>query len=359
MFRRSDERSVARSAGSIRSWSVVGLGVGLLAVSGSYFFVDAALDATELVRLSIPVGVSLLVVALGSWLRTSALSARRVGAVFVWSVAGGTVMGLLSGWVTVLQAMEGRPMVRPASIVLTEVALGALGGGLLGVYHGRLRRRTEQLAEERNRLDEFAGIVSHDLRNPLNVAQGHLELARDTGADRHFEAVGGAHDRMERLVEEVLALSRRGRTVADAESVLVGSVAREAWATVETPGMELRVETDREVVADARRLRALFENLFRNSVEHGIEGDSADDDRAGAVVVGECESGFFVADDGPGIPPDERERVFEGGYSTAKNGTGFGLAIVRRIAEAHDWRIRVGESEAGGARFEFVGARDR
>ncbi|MFC4553314.1 sensor histidine kinase, partial [Halorussus sp. GCM10023401] len=283
MFRRSDERSVARSVGPLRSWSVVGLGVGLLAVSGSYFFVDAALDATELVRLGIPVGVSLLVVALGTWLRTSALSARRVGAVFVWSVAGGIVMGLLSGWVTVLQAMEGRPMVRPASIVLTEVALGALGGGLLGVYHGRLRRRTEQLAEERNRLDEFAGIVSHDLRNPLNVAQGHLELACETGRDESFEAVADAHGRMERLVEEVLALSRRGRTVADAESVSVGSVAREAWATVETRGMELRVETDREVVADARRLRALFENLFRNAVEHGIEDGSADD-RAGAVV---------------------------------------------------------------------------
>ncbi|WP_170977434.1 sensor histidine kinase [Halorussus salinisoli] len=336
---------MSRYAASLRNWSVVGLGGGLLAASVSYFAVDGEFATSEFVQFAVPIALSLLVVALGLWLRTAEFSAPLPGVVFLWSFAGGVVMGLLAGWISVLQSIEGRPMLQPASIVLTKVALGVLGGGLLGAYYGRLQQRTDELAEQRNRLDEFASIVSHDLRNPMNVAQGHLELARETGEDRHFEAVEDAHDRMERLVDEVLALSRRGDTVDDPTPVKLERVANEAWTTVETQETTLRVETDRTVVSDDRRLRALFENLFRNAVEHGGE----------TVVVGEIGRGFFVADDGPGIPPEDRELVFEGGYSTHSDGTGFGLAIVRRIAEAHDWRIRITESEEGGARFEFVG----
>ena len=345
MFSRLDVSAVYRHAASLREWSVVGLGGGLLAVSLSYFATGDELLSAEFVRFSIPIALSLLVVALGVWLRAAELSVDLVSVVFLWSLAGGVVMGLLAGWISLLQSMQGRPLLQPASIVLTKVAVGSLGGGLLGAYYSRLQHRTEQLAEQRNRLDEFASIVSHDLRNPMNVAQGHLELARETDEDHHFEAVESAHERMERLVDEVLALSRRGNTVADPAPVNLAHVAEDAWATVETDEMEFRVETDQTVVSDHRRLRALFENLFRNSVEHGGE----------TVVVGDIPAGFYVADDGPGIPLEDRERVFEGGYSTDADGTGFGLAIVRRIAEAHDWQIRITESDDGGARFEFTG----
>lgn len=345
MFSRSDVSAVSRYAVPLRQWSVAGLGGSLLAVSASYFAVGDELLSTEFVRFAIPIALSLFVVALGVWLRTSGFSGEFVGVVFLWSLAGGVVMGLIAGWISLLQSVEGRRMLQPASVVLTKVAVGTLGGGLLGVYYSRLQQRTDQLAEQRNRLDEFASIVSHDLRNPMNVAQGHLELARETGNEEHFEAVERAHDRMERLVDEVLALSRRGETVDDPSLVSLHVVAEEAWGTVETSEMDLRVETERRILSDDRRLRALFENLFRNAAEHGGE----------TVVVGASEGGFFVADDGPGIPAEDRELVFEGGYSTHPEGTGFGLAIVRRIAEAHDWHIRVGESEAGGARFDFSG----
>ncbi|WP_276281661.1 sensor histidine kinase [Halorussus caseinilyticus] len=343
---------MSQYAVSFRNWSVVGLGGGLLAVSVSYVAIDGTFTTPEFVQFAIPTALSLFVVALGVWLRTAEFPDKFVGVVFLWSFAGGVSMGLLTGWLSLLQSITGQPMLQPASIVLTKVTLGVLGGGLLGAYYGRLQQRTDELAEQRNRLDEFASIVSHDLRNPMNVAQGHLELARETGEDRHFEAVEDAHDRMERLVDEVLALSRRGDTVDDPTAVNLNCAAREAWMTVETPEMNLRVETDRTVVSDSRRLRALFENLFRNAVDHGGQ----------TVVVGDIDgvpadasAGFFIADDGPGIPPEDRELVFEGGYSTQSDGTGFGLAIVRRIAEAHDWRIRITESEAGGARFEFLG----
>ncbi|WP_435178566.1 ATP-binding protein [Halorussus sp. AFM4] len=360
MFSPPDASAATRRAVPLGRWSVAGLGVGLLAVAVSYVAVDGRLTAAEFLRFGVPMGLALVVVALGLWLRTAGIPADLVGVVCCWSLAGAAAMGLLSGWTSLLLSVEGRRMLQPASVVLTKVAIGALGGGLLGVYYTRLQQRTDQLAEQRNRLDEFASIVSHDLRNPINVAQGHLELARESGADRHFEAVADAHDRMERLVDEVLALSRRGDTVDDPTAVDLPVVAEEAWATVETSGMDLRVETDRRVVSDDRRLRALFENLFRNAAEHGSTGsDSEADDAAdtdgGTVVVGETEDGFFVADDGPGIPPEDRERIFEGGYSTSPDGTGFGLPIVRRIAEAHDWRIRVTDSAEGGARFEFAG----
>ena len=72
-------------------------------------------------------------------------------------------------------------------------------------------------------------------------------------------------------------------------------------------------------------------------------------------VVGDLENGFYVADDGPGIPEADREKVFESGFSTSEEGTGFGLAIVNEIVAGHGWEIRATESEAGGARFEITG----
>jgi signal transduction histidine kinase len=73
------------------------------------------------------------------------------------------------------------------------------------------------------------------------------------------------------------------------------------------------------------------------------------------VTVGDLDGGFYVADDGPGIPPDERDDIFDAGYSTSVEGTGFGLNIVQRIADAHDWSVDVTESQSGGARFEITG----
>jgi signal transduction histidine kinase len=73
------------------------------------------------------------------------------------------------------------------------------------------------------------------------------------------------------------------------------------------------------------------------------------------VRVGTFDGGFYVEDDGPGIPKEKRETVLQAGYSSDADGTGFGLAIVKEIVEAHGWEIRVTESEEGGARFEIAG----
>jgi len=190
------------------------------------------------------------------------------------------------------------------------------------------RKHSEQAIERQNeRLEEFAGVVSHDLRNPLNVATGRLRLARERCEPEHLDAISNALDRMDEIIDGVLTMARVGQTVDSVRLVSLSTVATDSWETVATASAALRVESDRTVSADPGRLRHVFENLFRNSIQHG-----APDVR---ITVGATDEGFFVADDGTGIPVDDREDIFDAGYSTAEAGTGLGLNIVRQLIEAH------------------------
>ncbi|WP_144798751.1 sensor histidine kinase [Halorubrum depositum] len=225
--------------------------------------------------------------------------------------------------------------------------------------HELQRRRT---AAEIERLDQFASVLAHDLRNPLGVAQGYVDLARKSTGNRHLDTAANALDRMEELIEDVLTMVRQGRTVESAEEVRLASVADGCWESVVTGESELRVETDLAIRAATDRLRRLFENLFRNSVEHGSAssrakpGDAIEHGGGGVTVrVGALPdgAGFYVEDDGPGIPASERDSVFERGYSSESQGSGLGLAIVASVVQAHDWRIEVTDSPTGGTRFEI------
>jgi PAS domain S-box-containing protein len=213
---------------------------------------------------------------------------------------------------------------------------------------GRQRQR-QQLEAQNERLQEFTSVVSHDLRNPLNVASGNLQLAKQDVESTHLDTVGQALTRMETLIEDLLVLAREGTESTNPEQIPLADVVTTAWETVDTRAATLHNEMRRTVVADRSRLHQLFENLFRNAIEHGGEDVT--------VTVGELDDGFYVADDGPGIPPGEREQVFESGYTTSEEGTGFGLRIVQQVVEAHNWSIEVTESADGGARFEITGVR--
>jgi len=180
-----------------------------------------------------------------------------------------------------------------------------------------LKRREQELERQNERLEDFTDVVSHDLRNPLGVAAGRLELAREAHDSDHLASVDRALGRMESLIEDLLALARQGDRATDTRSVDLAAVVDDCWETVDTADATLDVETDRSLLADPGRIRQLLENLIRNAIDHG--GSDA------AVRAGELDDGFYVSDDGPGIPPDERERVFEPGYSTRTEGTGFGL----------------------------------
>ncbi|MFB6155928.1 MAG: ATP-binding protein [Haloferacaceae archaeon] len=253
---------------------------------------------------------------------------------------------------------------------------GSVAGYAIYTDISEQKERERALRHQNDRLEEFASLVSHDLRNPLGIAQGHLRLARETGREESFETIEAALDRMDRLIGDVLSLARQGRVVGDPEPVNVAAVARSAWNTVETTDARLRTDGSITVPADQGRLRELFENLFRNSVEHGSTGSRSETDdsvehgstssrpRADdsvertqpdvTVTVEETADGFAVVDDGPGVPEGVRDSIFESGFTSTENGTGFGLAIVDQIATAHGWSVELAASGDGeGARFEI------
>ena len=216
-----------------------------------------------------------------------------------------------------------------------------------------LKDRERSLRRERDRLDEFAGVVSHDLRNPLSVAQGRLELAENGCDSDHLAAIETALDRIDRLTEDVLWLAREGRDIGSVGPVKLHETIDTAWNIVadRVTGAALRYDDEKcariSIEADEDRLCQLMENLFRNAIAHAGEDVT--------VTVGTVETGFYVEDDGPGIPEERRENVFVPGYSTADEGTGFGLSIAKQIIEAHDWEVRITDGVTGGARFEITG----
>ncbi|WP_049968551.1 hybrid sensor histidine kinase/response regulator [Haloferax prahovense] len=282
----------------------------------------------------------------------------------------------------------------------TDTEVDLLRSVANNVTHTLARQRRErELQRQNDRLEEFASVVSHDLRNPLNVAKGFVELAREEDDVTYLDRALDGVTRMDTLLNDVLKLARQGRKVGETRSVAIGNVAERAWKAVDTGDDAVLVVEDGlgNTQADQGRFQQAFENLFRNAVEHGstgnqttsgdavehgstgnrtASGDAVEHGSTGrrdapgdasadgaskdatdelTVRVGPTETGFYVADDGPGIPTDERDTVFEHGHTTSESGTGFGLSIVESIVEAHGWDIEATapEPDLGGARFEF------
>jgi signal transduction histidine kinase len=209
----------------------------------------------------------------------------------------------------------------------------------------------EQLRKQRDQLENFANALSHDLRNPLNVVHGFLELAEETGDPEHFQKCRDALGRMDGLIDNILALAREGDDVGETELIEIRNVITECWSFVVTGESTIRIDTDIVIAMDRSRGQQLFENLFRNAIDHGGNDVS--------LHVGDLsdKSGIYIEDDGPGVPEADRKRIFEDGYSTEENGTGFGLSIVKQIVDGHGWNITVTDSDSGGARFEITGIR--
>ncbi len=237
----------------------------------------------------------------------------------------------------------------PVDTITTRWTIDGTAYGF-GTIEDATERRAHQreIKRQNERLENFASIVSHDLRNPLNVAQGYLDLLGNDIDRDELRLVVNALDRMETLITELLELARTNQEIGETEPVSLRDVCETAWAAVSTGDATLSVpESAPTLVASESRLQQLFENLFRNAIEHG----GADVD----VTVTSTTDGFFVADTGAGVPAERRERIFETGYTTTETGTGFGLNIVRQIVSGHGWDIAATESREGGARFEITG----
>jgi len=237
--------------------------------------------------------------------------------------------------------------------------------GLIGVTReiSELERYRRQLERQNRRLEEFAAIVSHDLRNPLQVVRARLEMLDHEADDDHLVVAVDAADRMAEIITDTLVLARQGKAVGELEHVALADVVADCWAATETESATLELADLPVFSADRSRLRTLVENLLANAVEHGStspgsqarQGAVEHTDEPVTVTVGGLPDGFYVADDGHGIPDDRRGDVFEVSHSEGATGTGFGLAIVEEIATAHGWMVSVTESDSGGARFEVTG----
>lgn len=209
------------------------------------------------------------------------------------------------------------------------------------------RNQTVELNRHNERLEQLASMLRHEVRNPLAILDGYLTLAQERGDPESFERCHAAVDRMQRLFDETLLIVQGAPVDIETEPVELRSICEDAWAIISDSEARLELATSQRILANESRLRQLIENLFRNAVEHG--------GRDVTVTVGDLEDGFYVADDGVGIPPDERDVVFESGYSTCGAGTGLGLEVVEHVGEVHGWDVRITDGPAGGARFEIRG----
>lgn len=248
---------------------------------------------------------------------------------------------------------------------LVEILVGHANEALTRIEHEQtLREQRDQLTRENERLDEFASIVSHDLRNPLNVVKGRLKHVQEQLDNEHIDIALQSANRMDTLISDLLTLARQGQEVSEYDAVGLADLVESCWDNVDTKTATLVVETDAVIRADVSRCQELLENLVRNAIEHG----TTDEDRTHhidtksdsgtdlTITIGDLpeKNGFYVQDNGPGIPPDVRNEIFQSGFTTSDDGTGFGLAIVNRIVQAHGWEIAVAESPSGGARFEIT-----
>jgi len=265
---------------------------------------------------------------------------------------------------------------------------------LLAAHDVTDRKRYEQRLEaQHRRLERLAEVVSHDLKTPVSTAQNVVRLLRADIDDPAPEVEQSIEDmetilgRIEQFAEHLPKLARESTEVRQPVDCDLGTVAESAWELVETGELDLEIVDRRTVPADPERLRQAFQNLFRNTVEHGStsprsqasedtvehgtvgvddEAPTATDrmtatahataDSATTVWVGTTPDGFYVEDDGLGIGPDQDEEIFDYGMSTG-DGSGMGLAIVRTIVEAHGWEITVTDGDEGGARFEITTGR--
>ncbi|RQG88023.1 PAS domain S-box protein [Natrarchaeobius halalkaliphilus] len=234
--------------------------------------------------------------------------------------------------------------------------------------------RTQQLQSQNTYLDEFAEVVSHDIATPLGVIENRAQLIELTNDPEHVDDIFDSTERIQQLMDDLLELARQGRAIDEIEPTDLESIVRETWDGVDSEGAGLVVESSSRVLASRSRCRQLLENLLKNALIHGPgpqpepaesdeviggqrEGNSvASAERAAdlTIRVGALPGGFYLEDDGVGIPEADRSTVFEQGYTDDPEGTGLGLAIVARIVDAHGWSIRATESESGGARFEVT-----
>ncbi|WP_137286289.1 MEDS domain-containing protein [Halorussus salinisoli] len=241
---------------------------------------------------------------------------------------------------------EGREWVIYA-VPVTDESGNVFAGMTMAQNITERKENQQKLKEQNERLESFASMLAHELRNPVTIGQIYSQQLPGESSSEAVDYVTEAFDRIEDMIDVMLVLARGRKAVGEEKPIELSDVAQEAWEDIDAADAELEVELDQTIRADETYIRHLFYNLLDNAVEHGGDGVT--------VTVGELSDGFYVADDGVGISVEEGDSVFDEGYTTAADsgGTGLGLAFVQKLAEVYEWDCAVTESATDGARFEF------
>ena len=238
------------------------------------------------------------------------------------------------------------------------------GGGEIGHLADRFREMTARLAESEERERNFLMSVSHELRTPLTAIRGHVAALREgvvtdpESIDASLETVAEEAERLGRLVGDVLDLAKLDahRFTVLTEEVDMGRVLERAFSTFSEEARQRGIEytSDAEsapvIVSDGDRVLQIISNLLSNAFRWTPDGgriDLALQTANGTVTVD-------VADTGPGITADARERIFRPFWSTDGRGTGLGLPIASELAVALGGRIELQTEVGKGSRFRLV-----
>jgi signal transduction histidine kinase len=225
-----------------------------------------------------------------------------------------------------------------------------------------LRKATRELSQSNEQLAHFAGQIGHDLRNPLMAVSGFLELATDSPemlnapfAATVIARAESAASRMAIMITDLLTFAQAGGSQPRREQIdlqsLVSSVVEDLHSAIEDSGATVVVDAPVRLLGDPTLLRALLQNLVANAIKFSAAVGETPlvEIRAQQISAGWR---LTVDDNGPGIAPDQRERVFDlmdRGTAHGVSGLGIGLSTCRRIVQAHGGRIGIEDSALGGA----------
>ena len=221
-----------------------------------------------------------------------------------------------------------------------------------------LEHRERELQTHVDKLDRALSAVRHDAMTPIQVVKAHLGELQTANNASAVDTIRDAIERVVSIIKDTKNLYSDEEIVENRDWCEVAELCESAWECVDTGESELCVEDEFTVWCNEDRVMRLLENMFTNAVTHNTGSVTVRVGRYMSVSTStrqENQSGFYVADDGSGIPEERRDDVFEFGETTAADGSGIGLAVVKRVADAHEWNVRVMDSVGGGVKFAFTG----
>jgi signal transduction histidine kinase len=284
---------------------------------------------------------------------------RVMGAVSALALLGGAGIG----WMVAGRILAPVRLVRRTAAEITEQDLARRipvrrrddVGELAATFNAMLDRLDHAFATQRRFVDD----AGHELRTPITIVRGHLELMGDEPGEREetMRLVSDELDRMSRIVEDLLLLAKAERPdFVQPQWVPVTELTSDIYAKVRALGdrdwiLDGIGEGDARV--DPQRVTQAVVQLAQNAVQHTGPGDAV---RVGSALDDE-RTRFWVADSGPGVRPEDAERIFDrfahGSGRRARTGAGLGLAIVTAIAAGHGGTVRLGGAPGEGAIFEL------